>query len=104
MLGAGPGSGWCPALFRDEDGDIAMMKPLRLARLLVLSTALVAPAVARAPSTPAGPAGGSGAQNVGDAGVAADPQSATNSTDPQATTAPDQQVEETPEISVPGDE
>nr|WP_294816844.1 TonB-dependent receptor [uncultured Sphingomonas sp.] len=74
-----------------------MMKPLRLARLLVLSTALVAPAVARAQSTPADPAGGTGAQNVGDAGVPADPQSA-------ATAAPEQQVEETPDISVPGDE
>lgn len=65
-----------------------MTKSLGLASLLLLSSALVAPAIACAQSAPAAP----------------DPQTgpATNAADQPATT-PEAQQEETPDVSVPGE-
>jgi len=65
-----------------------MTKSLGLASLLLLSSALVAPAIARAQTAPSTP----------------DPQTgpATNAAD-QPATAPDAQQEEAPDVSVPGE-
>src|SRR5690348_3512914 len=71
-----------------------MMKPLGLASLLLFSTALVAPSVARAQSSPEPQGTDAGAADTGQAA----PADTVQSSEPQA----GQPEQAAPEVSVPG--